>query len=1424
MQFTGLTPNKIVRFGGQADWDDPTQIPAGLAIICQHSRFSPEGVSTRFGTRTTMLGTDDQSGDAVGFDTLNTLGASQNQVTLVYGFNGKLYVESPPGSGTLIPVTVPFILPANSYMQDSLANNQMYMSFSDLRSSTIPPFFYDGRTNNFDTIGQVPIAAPWKQGTYYKLGDLFKSVDGRWWRNSSTSGEPASGNVPQLPADDGFFSQEAATGTIATISWSNGVTTALLTTALGGQLPGGGQGLVFGGNPTAGFKIGDGITVSGVSLPFYNGVFTIIAVSQTTLQWLQAAPPPPISGSNNGLTWVANPLPATDGVTTDVVANVVGTFHLGDSVVVANAQDNFFNGVHVLTSVAGIPNTSQFALTWTQQQPTLPNQGPVSIPIVSVEIYDPTPRPPGHPILAKIIRITLNQNVPFAIGTIITFAGLTSATFLNGTTNTILNIPSPTQMEFPADALPVYAPASDTGTATGVAQSSSTSSSGGTVSEAATSVAQATGGLVTDNAATLIWNAATAIDDTGGFWEEWTPNVANQILAPEPLIATRNPGTGSLPAGKDIYVKTTFVIPATGETARSLPAILFGSVLNDQIILRAPRMPRWMAEINLQQQRFGEFFLNVYVAAVTANAAAPADSAYNQYSILNSVGSDSIVINTVPPGPDIQTFPLGANISVLTPNAPQAFIGEAGRRHMILVRLDKNGSPSPVDPDSVISVDFQGEISANIVGPNNVTVGSGIITIYLDDVSKFAIGQSIIASGLTNATYNATYTIVTVGSAPPSYLAPMGFITAAAAGAVNFAAAGTVRLAVPPPPPVAFLPPGGPNDMQDIAALTLVGTGKAGPFSYIGESDPQKIVSTSITALVSDGIAATVTVSDTTGFESGQTAFVSGYTGNKAYLNGIVQIASVSGSTVSYAQTGSPVTLNGTSGITLTVMNLLPTSAPAASQTITNIIRDDAGNVTASLSDIGGFDAGHIIQAASVGDATFNGIFQITSTQLNDDGFSGTLGWTQLGQAAATSAGGIISSVPDFVLNFQDEDLKGAISGDTDVTSQLTAIPPPACVDIAYLESLRRVVYTKGNDSSHYFSDTDDPGNIQSPNGILGINSSDGKRTIAIREMLNGEIISFKESGGFALEPNDVAPNQWTPTRRWRLHAPVGPRAIGIGPDWLMIFSAKTGPWRYYQGQLLWVGRELTGTWKRVNWAAKKEIWIEVDEDQQKAYIGLPLDGSTTCNFRAVVDYFDGWNDPITLYRGERVANPFSRRWSVEAYAARYGKMVDRQLAVPVNTLIDDKQMLFGMGGNSPLRIRMEVPDSYNDDGEGIEWQYQPAYAYEKNLKISAWIGLSGRAIGNGDMVFRSVVAVPEAPQQSPPQKAARRLKLRQDDAGNTLPTPYYGGERITTDLLTYNVSNDAVPDAWGELQEMITWYDPKYDARPGENLVVDNI
>lgn len=1327
MDFATLKSHRITRFGGLCDFDDPTQIPNGLAIICQSMRFSPEGVGVRFGTQTTIQGEDTTSGDAVGFSVLNTLGANPQQVGLVYGEAGKLYREDPPGSGTLVPVVVPFVLPSGTVMQDALANNQAYLAFSDLSNPAVPPIFYDGRTGDVAPIGQTPIGGLWNPGTYYVIGDLFRSADARWWRCLSSSGQAAGASPPALPSQNGQFSNLAVSGTIVSISWASGVTTALVT--------------------------------------------------------LTSAP---------------------------LIAGQTSSFHIGDEINLAGVDNNFFDGIFDITDASGVVTSGpkiqpirQQTLQWNQAAPS-GTPGPATAQATSVQVF---PQGFNH-----ILSIKLNVAVPWSVGTEVDFTTFVAASFLNGQSSAITEIQDKVLTCVsgffhsglaPGLILPPnYGPSADTGTVSGI----------NTVPVPAPSI----NGQITSTADVLTWNPATATDSTGGVWEEWTPNCTNYLPVPTFTGAGHNPGQGSIGPGQDVYIKLAYVIPQTGESGKSLAYVFRNTTISDQIIINVPTMPRWMAEVDLHPELFNPFRVNIYVAAVTIGDPEPDEADYLLEAFeLSPGGINGIyLVNNIPIASP-KTYPAGAFVSPLGPNAPTQFIGQGGSRWMIPLRKDFNGSLSPVDSGAPIAIQFPGSDPVAILSMTRIMDGGGSgvasISAVVSDVRQLVIGQSVKVTDVSDQTFDGTFPLINVAL----NVFPQGqVIWTDSDHNTNATATGGKIASTFGPAPFVFLPVGNTNYLQDIAAFTVAGSSSAGPYFYIPEADPEvPVVRNVIQFSIDSSGNGFIRVDDGAGIEAGEFATIAGFHDSLTIFNGTIQIGSISGAVITFTTIPGHPGAGSLTGVTITTLQVLPTTSPASNQNIIAITRDNAGNVSANVADIGGFEPGQVVQAGAVNDTSFNGLKQIRGVLIGEDGFSGTIQWKDAIQSSGSvnSAGGTISATPDFPVNFLDTDLSSA----TDVTDQLTAIPPPSCVDIFYSESLRRVVYTKGNDTAHYFSNTDDPANIQSPDGILGVNSSNGKRTVAFREMLNGELISLKADGGYAIEPNNVAPNLWTATRRWKKHSPVSARAIALGPDWMLIFSYKTGPYRYYQGEIVWVGKELKGTWGRVNWSARNQIWIEVDDDNKRAFVGLPLDDSTICNYVATLDYFDGWEDPLVqAFNGDLIPNRLSRRWSLDPYPARYGKLVDRTLATPIDQRINDTQMLFGIADQPQIRIRMEVPDTYADDDLGIDGQYQPAFAEAKELDICIWGGLLGRAKGAGGMIITAVAL------DASMQKASRRLQLLQDTTGVSLPTPFQGGEKVETDLFTYRFSNGAVPDAWFDLQEMMLFYKEIYDSRISENLV----
>jgi hypothetical protein len=122
----------------------------------------------------------------------------------------------------------------------------------------------------------------------------------------------------------------------------------------------------------------------------------------------------------------------------------------------------------------------------------------------------------------------------------------------------------------------------------------------------------------------------------------------------------------------------------------------------------------------------------------------------------------------------------------------------------------------------------------------------------------------------------------------------------------------------------------------------------------------------------------------------------------------------------------------------MTVQQQLPTCSSAGSIEITSISRDSQGNVLAEVADLGGFEPGQVIVVTGIADATFNGSFELVSATLNQDGFTGVIGWQSTHLAAAASTTGTATSAPDMVINYDDSFLIS--QADLEVTNQLSSV------------------------------------------------------------------------------------------------------------------------------------------------------------------------------------------------------------------------------------------------------------------------------------------------------------------------------------------------------------------------------------------------
>jgi len=297
VNLNGLTPARTLRFGGQVDWDDPVQIPNGLAILCQNMQFLAESVKTRWGLRA-AASLPSLDADPTGVDVLTVLGnptppgnqqasggssrlnpqlsrpvrgiipvtnpqagdwqpiPGKSQVAVVFTSTGELLLELPAGSGTLVPVNNTRIAASiiqllatftnTVVMQTSKAYNRIYMAFTDLKAAIGPVLALDAATGYVCPVPQNPVAAAWQPNTLYFQGDIVTPTANPnvWFRRTQTGLSGA--NEPGWPGTlTGFFEPtyeptyaQAADNNVldAWEEWTPGFPAYLPTPSIGGTI------------------------------------------------------------------------------------------------------------------------------------------------------------------------------------------------------------------------------------------------------------------------------------------------------------------------------------------------------------------------------------------------------------------------------------------------------------------------------------------------------------------------------------------------------------------------------------------------------------------------------------------------------------------------------------------------------------------------------------------------------------------------------------------------------------------------------------------------------------------------------------------------------------------------------------------------------------------------------------------------------------------------------------------------------------------------------------------------------------------------------------------------------------------------------------------------------------------------------------
>lgn len=243
--------------------------------------------------------------------------------------------------------------------------------------------------------------------------------------------------------------------------------------------------------------------------------------------------------------------------------------------------------------------------------------------------------------------------------------------------------------------------------------------------------------------------------------------------------------------------------------------------------------------------------------------------------------------------------------------------------------------------------------------------------------------------------------------------------------------------------------------------------------------------------------------------------------------------------------------------------------------------------------------------------------------------------------------------------------------------------------------------------------------------GFLSVAENNGQ-AVRCSFVLRDFLYFVKERSMYVTQDNGDEPATWSINE---VSAKVGtesPRGVGIGDEWAVVAS-RDGLY-YFNGGLsaAWSGgesnsklsTEIQPTWDSINWSVGYLISVTVDTQRKRIYVAVPLGTSTVPNKQLVLDYVEGFGDPMT-------ANGVGRKWSVWNISCNSMALVER---------FDGTQKLFVGNNAANGKIYQLTPGAAsNDDGAAINNYWQSGFFQDQGRLtfgyVSANITGSGTAL-----------------------------------------------------------------------------------------------
>jgi hypothetical protein len=467
-----------------------------------------------------------------------------------------------------------------------------------------------------------------------------------------------------------------------------------------------------------------------------------------------------------------------------------------------------------------------------------------------------------------------------------------------------------------------------------------------------------------------------------------------------------------------------------------------------------------------------------------------------------------------------------------------------------------------------------------------------------------------------------------------------------------------------------------------------------------------------------------------------------------------------------------------------------PSFGAGATRESSNVIWGDAYRLTADGATV---ERGYISQSA-ITDANGNPLLAnntdysvrarvarsagLTSGTLRVNAYSPTAG--QIAQGIAVTAAQATQSYAEVTAQL----FPPQVSLPTDLTLRVYADGTPAPSGESFLIDCIEVYETNApqNASLVRASASAEPESYDGVTGIMSIAENNGQGIRAAFAIRNN--LYFVKERSLYVTANDGVnePALWQVEEVSNQVGTPSAHGVGIGEEWVVI-AGRSGLYYFDGGNPVKLSQEIQPTWDSINWQSGQNLWVQVDVQERRILVGVPIGTATQPNLVLTLDYAEGFQDPLVaaLTAPER-----GRKWAPWTISANSCGLIERA---------NGTAQIFLGSNNSSGKIYSPTEGVSTDDGAAINSYYATAFLAATGLSGRNLFGyLTAYVQGTGTLMVTAISPGDTVETQIGLWTLASPAGQDQEQFTNVL------AERVSYQLTTSDIG------AWFSVTKFVPW------------------